>query len=183
MVQLFPSMSYPCPSFCGASNRCWPSDRLFKEPVGLFPSHQPFLNPFSHTHALCQTLFFFHTLEQADIQKHARWYARAFDPTMTRCAIHTATFSAVQPSHRKGEGPLFAPPPPPPPDLLRVCFSSPVLSIKTPERNEWRKKDINYTTSILLSPVEAHSEPGCSLVVSNLYSHVQTTCRGPYLAR
>lgn len=67
---------------------------------------QPF---FTHTCTLPDSLFF-HTLEQADIQKHARWYARAFDPTMTRCAIHTATFSAVQPSHRKGEGPLFAPP-------------------------------------------------------------------------
>lgn len=52
-----PSMSYPCPSFCGASSHCRPSLRLFKEPVGLHPINPLLLNPFSHTHALCQTFF------------------------------------------------------------------------------------------------------------------------------
>lgn len=81
-----------------------PSHRIFKEPVGLYPIN-PFSTPFS-TH-ICTLPDFFHTLEQADIEKHAGWYAGTFDLTMTRCAIHTATFSSDQPSHQKGQDPLF----------------------------------------------------------------------------
>lgn len=50
-----PSMSYPCPSFGGASNHCRLSHRLFKEPVGLHPIN-PLSTPF-HTHMHFARLF------------------------------------------------------------------------------------------------------------------------------
>lgn len=80
------SGSLKCPLFVGLQPP--PSHRLLRSQWDS--SHpNPFSNPF-HTHMHFGR--FFHTLKQADIQKHAHWYAQAFDSTIAHTHSHSHIF-------------------------------------------------------------------------------------------